>query len=104
MPNWYLGREAYARFMARLFAMRGTGWRMLPTAANGQPALAAYVRDQDGAYQAHSLQVFSVTTAGISRNVVFYDPDLFTIFGLPPRLDAATGHPACPQPNQPGRE
>jgi RNA polymerase sigma-70 factor (TIGR02960 family) len=89
VPNWYAGRETYARFMVRLFAMRGTDWRMLPTAANGQPALAAYVRGQDGAYQAHSLQVLTVTAAGISRNVVFYDPDLFTLFGLPPSLDAA---------------
>ena len=39
--NWYVGRERYGRFIARAFAMRGTDWRMLPTAANGQPALAA---------------------------------------------------------------
>ena len=90
VPHWYAGRAAYARFMARLFAMRGTDWRMLPTAANRQPALAAYLRGQDGAYQAHSLQVFTVTAAGISHNVVFYDPGLFTLFGLPPSLDATT--------------
>jgi RNA polymerase sigma-70 factor (TIGR02960 family) len=90
VPNWYAGREAYARFMVRLFTMRGTDWWMLPTAANGQPALAAYVRGQDSRYQAHSLQVLSVTAAGISRNVVFYDPGLFTLFDLPPSLDVAT--------------
>jgi len=86
--SWYVGREAYARFIDRLFVMRGTDWRMLPTAANGQPAVAAYVRGQDGAYHAHSLQVFTVTRSGIARNVVFQEPDLFAIYGLPPSLDA----------------
>jgi len=38
----------------------------------------------------HTLQVFTVTGAGISRNVVFQDPRLFTLFGLSPRLEAAT--------------
>lgn len=86
--NWYVGRAAYGRFMARLFAMRGTAWRMLPTGANGQPAALAYLRGADGAYHAHTLQVFTVTTAGISYNVVFQEPDLFALFGLPLRLDA----------------
>ncbi|RZU77750.1 RNA polymerase ECF family sigma subunit [Micromonospora kangleipakensis] len=79
--NWYVGREHYGRFIARIFAMRGTDWRMLPTAANGQPALAAYVRDGDG-YVPHTLQVLTVTGVGISRNVVFQDRSVFDAFGL----------------------
>ncbi|MGC1212856.1 MAG: sigma-70 family RNA polymerase sigma factor [Micromonospora sp.] len=81
--NWYVGRERYGRFIARVFAMRGTDWRMLPTAANGQPALAAYVRDGDG-YVPHTLQVLTVTDVGISRNVVFQEPEVFAAFGLTP--------------------
>jgi RNA polymerase sigma-70 factor (ECF subfamily) len=86
VPNWFVGREAYGRFIAHLFAMRGSDWRMIPTAANGQPAVAAYLRGQDGAYHVHTLQVFTVTDQGISHNVVFQDPSLFATFGLPPRL------------------
>ena len=81
--NWYVGRERYGRFIARVFAMRGTDWRMLPTAANGQPALAAYVRDGD-AYVPHTVQVLTVGDAGISRTVVFRDPQVFAAFGLTP--------------------
>ncbi|WP_238453628.1 sigma-70 family RNA polymerase sigma factor [Micromonospora sp. ATA51] len=81
--NWYAGRERYGRFIARVFAMRGTDWRMLPTAANGQPALAAYVRDGN-AYVPHTLQVLTVDRGRISRNVVFQDRAVFAAFGLTP--------------------
>ena len=37
----------------------------------------------------HAIQVFSVTNAGISRNVTFPDPVVFALFGLPPVLDVA---------------
>ncbi|PWU48628.1 RNA polymerase subunit sigma-70 [Micromonospora globispora] len=81
--NWYVGRERYGRFIARVFAMRGTDWRMRPTAANGQPALAAYVRDGE-AYVPHTLQVLTIGDACIRRNVVFQDPQVFDAFGLTP--------------------
>jgi len=89
MLAWYAGRQMYARFIARVWAQRGTDWRMLPAAANGQPAAAAYVRAADGGYHLHTLQVLTVTGAGVSRNVVFADPGVFATFGLAPRLDAA---------------
>lgn len=88
VPSWFVGREAYGRFIAHIFALRGSAWRLLPTAANGQLAVAAYVRGQDGAYHVHTLQVFTVTGSGISHNVVFQDPSLFALFGLAPSLDA----------------
>jgi RNA polymerase sigma-70 factor (ECF subfamily) len=91
VPAWFSGREDFGRFLAHLFTFRGSDWRTVPTAANGQPAFAAYARGQDGAYHVHTLQVFTVTGAGISRNVVFQDPSLFAAFGLSPRLEAAPG-------------
>src|SRR5215813_3170173 len=54
---WYAGREDYGRFIARVWAMRGTDWRMMRVAANGQPAIAAYMGTGSGEYQLHSLQV-----------------------------------------------
>jgi RNA polymerase sigma-70 factor, ECF subfamily len=87
--NWYAGREAYIRFIARVFTLRGTDWRMVPTHANGQPALAAYTRAQDGGYALNTLQVFTVTASGISRNTAFQDQDLFDTFGLPNKITGA---------------
>ncbi len=73
--NWYVGREPYIRFIARVFTLRGTDWRMVPVHANGQPALAAYTRAEDGGYALHTLQVFTVTESGISRNTLFQDQE-----------------------------
>lgn len=82
VPLWYSGRADYGRFIARVFAMRGTGWRMEPVEANGQPALAAYCPDEAGVLRLHTLQVFTVTSSGISHNVVFQDQKVFEAFGL----------------------
>lgn len=87
VPLWYAGRTGYGRFIARVFAMRGGSWRMIPTSANGQPALAAYCPDDTGALRLHTLQVLTVTTLGIAHNVVFQDPQVFTAFDLAPSLD-----------------
>ncbi len=86
---WYAGQEDYGRFIARVWAMRGTDWRMMRVAANGQPAIAAYVGTGSGEYRLHSLQVLTVTRAGIARNVVWAEPGVFATFGLAARLDAA---------------
>jgi RNA polymerase sigma-70 factor (ECF subfamily) len=53
VPLWYLGKVDYGRFIARVFAMRGGDWRMIPTSANAQPAVAAYCRGDDDAYHLH---------------------------------------------------
>ena len=87
--NWYVGREAYISFIARAFTLRGTNWRMAPVHANRQPALAAYIRAENGGYALHSLQVFTVTQSGISRNTSFQDHDVFSHFSLPEKITGA---------------
>ncbi|GAA3231249.1 sigma-70 family RNA polymerase sigma factor [Actinocorallia longicatena] len=87
--NWYSGRDQYVRFIARVFTLRGTAWRLVPARANGQPALAAYTRAADGAYDLHSLQVLTVTERGLARNTTFQDPEVFLSFGLPARITGA---------------
>jgi RNA polymerase sigma-70 factor (ECF subfamily) len=84
--TWYIGRDLYAGFLARLFSWRGTDWRMLPTSANAQPAVAAYLRGDDGAYYPHTIQVLTVTGGVVSRNVVFQDDAVFAAFDLPARI------------------
>ena len=82
LPLWYAGRADYGRFIARVFRMRGPGWRMIPVGANGQPALAAYCPGDADPLHLHTLQVLTVTGERIARNVVFADPRVFTAFGL----------------------
>jgi RNA polymerase sigma-70 factor (ECF subfamily) len=57
---------------------------LVPTAANGQPAVAEYRRTADGVMRAHSIHVITTGAAGIAGIVVFLDPALFSVFGLPP--------------------
>jgi RNA polymerase sigma-70 factor, ECF subfamily len=83
VPLWYVGRDDYGVFIRRVFAMRGVGWRMVPTAANGQPAVAAYAPDPDGGHRLHTLQVFTVIGGKIAHTVVFQDPSVFAAFELP---------------------
>jgi len=90
VPLWLVGRAHYGQFIDRVFRMAGPHWRMLPTAANGQAAVGAYCRGDQGTYEAHTIQVFSVTPSGISRNVVFWDAHLFELFDLPRTLDATS--------------
>ncbi len=85
---WLAGAGHYRTFMERVFAMRGAGWRTVPLAANGSPALAAYA--PGGA--AHSIQVFTVSGGLIRTAVTFVDPGLFELFGLD-----APGRPAAPK-------
>jgi RNA polymerase sigma-70 factor (ECF subfamily) len=86
VPLWYRGPQDYGRFIARVFAMRGAGWRMVPLGANGQPALAAYAPGPDGTLRLHTLQVLTVTARRVTRNVVFADPQVFAAFGLAEEL------------------
>ena len=93
MPAWFAGREAVTRFFATQVLAAPGLFRMVPTMANGQPAFAAYRRGRDGVYEAHAVQVLTVTAAGVARLVVFLDPALFRAFGLPQR-SAAEAAPA----------
>jgi RNA polymerase sigma-70 factor (ECF subfamily) len=86
MVNWFVGRGNYGTFMQWVFEKAGTDWRLLPLAANGQCGFAAYRRVGTG-YELHTVQLFTVTSGGISRNSVFQDPEVFASFGLADRLE-----------------
>jgi RNA polymerase sigma-70 factor (ECF subfamily) len=85
---WFLGRDAIGRFLAVNVLREPGALRTIATAANGQPALAVYRRDPDGAYRAHVVQVLTCTEAGVASIVAFRDLSLFPAFGLPPELPA----------------
>ena len=66
--------------MEGIFGGCGTDWRLTVT-ANGQPGFAAFLR-VGGRYEPHTLQIFTVTAEGISRNSVFQGSEVFAAFGL----------------------
>jgi RNA polymerase sigma-70 factor (ECF subfamily) len=95
LPQWYAGREAIGSFFGWAWKLYG-GFRLVPTAANRQPAFAAYSRTGAGApWAAHSIHLLSLEQDAISTLTLFAKPDgprLFHIFGLPLILpDAASG-------------
>jgi RNA polymerase sigma-70 factor (ECF subfamily) len=87
MLNWFAGAGNYGLFMEWVFGQAGTDWRLKAVAANGQPGFAAYRWVGDG-YELHTVQIFTVTAEGISRNSVFQDPEVFATFDLAARLEA----------------
>ncbi|MGW4568942.1 RNA polymerase subunit sigma-70 [Streptomyces sp. NPDC004561] len=85
VPLWYRGRRDYGRFMERVFALRGTGWRVERAAANGQPALLAYAPEPGGGHRPHTVQVLTVVGGRVACNVVFADPRVLSAFAPLPR-------------------
>ena len=88
LPIWFTGRDTVVRFLvARAFTKAGD-MVLIPTAANGQPAVAEYRRSADHVMRAHSIHVLTASVSGgavgIAALTVFLDPALFTAFGLPP--------------------
>jgi RNA polymerase sigma-70 factor, ECF subfamily len=84
LPIWFTGRDAVTRFLAqRAFAPPGD-MVLIPTSANGQPAVAEYRRDAGNVLAAHSIHVITAGDTAIAGIVVFLDPALFPAFGLPP--------------------
>jgi RNA polymerase sigma-70 factor (ECF subfamily) len=82
--TWFAGKRTCVRYLARHALGAPGDWRMLATSANGQPAVAAYLRGDDGTHGAWGVAVLDLDAAGISRIVVFGDRGLVARFGLPP--------------------
>ncbi len=62
-------------------------WRCRAIRANGQPAVAHYLRATGTAdFEAFSLVVLDIRGDSIVEIATFTDPDLFGLFGLPARL------------------
>ena len=96
LPTWFTGREVIGRFLRTRVLTEVDRFRMIPMAANGQPALAAYLRRHDGVYRAHSICVLTIAASRVARVTSFNDPGLFATFGLPQVAPAA----AAPVPGR----
>lgn len=84
MPHWYHGLDAVSDFALRVPLTTCGSWRHLPTTANGQPAVASYLRrDGSGAHLAWSVDVLTLNGERIGQITSFVDPEHFAVFGLP---------------------
>jgi RNA polymerase sigma-70 factor, ECF subfamily len=83
VPAWFSGRDNVIGFFARTVLTEPGLYKMVRTAANGQPALAAYRRADDGRFEAHAIQVLTLAAGRIGRIDTFLDAALFARFGLP---------------------
>ena len=88
-PMHVVGADAIGEFFATVPAAgRLDEIRLVPTAANRQPALAAYLRDPaDGVHRGYGVMVLSLESGAISGIVGFADASLFELFGLPSEME-----------------
>jgi RNA polymerase sigma-70 factor, ECF subfamily len=84
LPTWYRGREAIAAFLEADPLSSGRRWRLVPTRANGQPALGKYSWDEErGMFAAYGIAVLTLEGERIADCTSFLDPKLILRFGLP---------------------
>jgi RNA polymerase sigma-70 factor (ECF subfamily) len=82
--EWYHGRPAIATFFARTGRPGGHApFRLVPTAANREPAFAFYSRWQSPEWRFHSIQVVVVDGSRIEKLTSFVMPALASAFDLP---------------------
>ncbi|MGA3148831.1 MAG: sigma-70 family RNA polymerase sigma factor [Acidimicrobiales bacterium] len=92
MPFEYEGRDAVARFCARIFGS-GRRFDLVPTRANGQPAFGAYVHAANGISHGAGLFVLALAGHRICAMTRF-ENTVFPWFGLAPSL------PSRPLPHE----
>ena len=81
-PGECEGREEAGRYFRMTLVRPGHSMRIVPTRANGQPALASYVRDpQTGLYHASGIAVLTLSGSLISAMTTF-GKDVLPSFGL----------------------
>ena len=90
-PHWWRGRD---HVIGHAVSTGLPELRKLRTEANGQPAVAWYVRDTPGGpYLGRSIEVLAFDGERVSAIVAFASQRLFAAFGCPP---SSTSAPAAP--------
>ena len=89
LPSWYSGREHVAAFLRGYALAEIKRWQLIPTSANGQPALAGYLWDeQTAAFMPYCLYVLTLQEGQIEEITAFVTPEAFPRFGLPELIAA----------------
>jgi RNA polymerase sigma-70 factor, ECF subfamily len=84
---WLRGRHAFRTWLASNFAACGHA-RLVPTEANGAPALGVYQRGAGGDLVASGLHMLVWRHGKVVAWHAFLDPALFDLFGLPAAVRA----------------
>jgi len=89
LREWFSGRDAVATYYRERARLGDWSRRMVATRANGQPAAAHYVWDEDAeVFLPHAIHVLGLRGDRIGEITVFVMPELFPGFGLPERIEA----------------
>jgi RNA polymerase sigma-70 factor (ECF subfamily) len=84
--TWWRGRETIAGFAPSAAEFCAES-RVLPTQANGQPAVAYYhLNAETGRWTPAAIDVITFEGALIKEVTAFVSPEVFEGFGLPPEL------------------
>jgi len=83
IPSWYRGRDAIETVLRTTVLDGVRSWRMLPTFANGLPAVGAYELGSAGTHDAHGVTVLTLDGASIAGITHFRAPRMLERFGLP---------------------
>lgn len=90
-PEWFRTPAHIAELIANHCPSKVAGdIRMLPTAANGQPAFGMYMRGTDGNFHPFCITVLTLADHAVAHVASFFDVSLYPTFGLPPILENAT--------------
>ena len=86
--EWYQGRAAIRAFFTWAWSGRCVNpYRLIPTAANGQPAFIHYMRASNLAeYRAHAIWLPTLQDDTIAGLIAFVNPQLAAAFGQPATL------------------
>jgi RNA polymerase sigma-70 factor (TIGR02960 family) len=88
IPGELEGREDAGRYFRKTLFHPGPSMRIVPTRANGQPALASYVRDpQTGLYHASGIVVLTLS-GRLTSAMTLFGKDVLSSFGLPRALSS----------------
>lgn len=88
IPGELEGREDAGGYFRKTLFRPGPSMRIVPTRANGQPALASYVRDpQTGLYQASGIVVLTLS-GRLTSAMTLFGKDVLPSFGLPRTLSS----------------
>ncbi len=84
IPTWFDGRDAVATFLRTRVLRGGRPQRLIPVGANGAPAFAQYVWDeQRGRHVAHAITVLTIRGEEIAGLTAFLHDGVVEQFGLP---------------------
>jgi len=87
LPLEYSGRDLIRRFLTAIAFRDGRTYLAVPVRANGQPGLAAYLREPGAAGPATASSLLVLTLAGTRiQAMTRFGPGIFPYFGLPPAL------------------